>query len=182
MGAPHTPGFTVLDHHGVTPTIGPRVFIADTARVIGDVHIGEASSIWYGSVVRGDVHHIRIGARVNIQDLSVLHVTSGRHPTVVGDDVTVGHRAILHGCTIEARALVGMGATVMDQAVVGEESMVGAGALVTPGTVVPPRTLMIGSPARPTRLLSDAELIWLRESAQHYVALAATYLDAALAT
>ncbi len=182
MGVPHIPGLTVVDHHGVTPTIGPRVFIADTARVIGDVHVGEDSSIWYGSVVRGDVHHIRVGARVNIQDLSVLHVTSGRYPTIVGDDVTVGHRAILHGCTIGARALVGMGATVMDQAVVGEESMVGAGALVTPGTIVEPRTLVIGSPARPKRPLTDEELRWLRASAGHYVELAATYLDAARGT
>lgn len=162
------------------PAIGPRVFIADTARVIGDVTLGEGSSVWFGAVVRGDVQPIRVGARTNIQDLSVLHVTSGRWPTVLGDDVTVGHRVILHGCTVHDRALIGMGAIVMDGAVIGEEAIVGAGALVTPGTQVPPQTLVVGSPARPVRELRAEEVADLRQSAEHYVALAARYLAAGL--
>jgi carbonic anhydrase/acetyltransferase-like protein (isoleucine patch superfamily) len=165
----------IVPHHGVTPSLAPSVFVADTARVIGDVEIGEASSIWYGAVVRGDVFHIRIGARVNIQDMTMIHVTTDRFATVIEDDVTVGHKAMLHGCTIRRGALIGMGATIMDQAVIGEEAMVAAGAVVTPGTEVPPRTLMVGAPARPRRSLSEEELDDLRRSASHYAALAQTY-------
>ncbi|MEC9072800.1 MAG: gamma carbonic anhydrase family protein [Myxococcota bacterium] len=156
--------------------MGAEVFVADTARVIGDVCLGDHTSIWYGAVVRGDVHHVRIGDRVNIQDLSVVHVTAGRYPTIVHDDVTVGHRAVLHGCTIHQGALVGMGAVVMDQAVVGEWAMVGAGALVPPGAVIPPRTLAVGSPARVRRDLNQEELDWLTYSAEHYRKLAQTYM------
>ncbi len=159
-----------------TPTLGRDVFVADTARVIGDVHLGDEVNVWYGTVVRGDVHHIRVGARTNLQDNSVVHVTSGRHPTHIGAEVTVGHRAVIHGCTIEDRALIGMGAVVMDGAVVGQEAMVGAGALVTPGTVIPPRTLAVGSPARVKRPLTDDEVASLRRSAAHYVTLAARYV------
>jgi carbonic anhydrase/acetyltransferase-like protein (isoleucine patch superfamily) len=165
----------IVPHHGVTPSLAPSVFVADTARVIGDVEIGEASSIWYGAVVRGDVFHIRIGARVNIQDMTMIHVTTDRFATVIEDDVTVGHKAMLHGCTIRRGALIGMGATIMDQAVIGEEAMVAAGAVVTPGTEVPPRTLMVGAPARPRRSLSEEELDDLRRSASHYALLAQTY-------
>jgi carbonic anhydrase/acetyltransferase-like protein (isoleucine patch superfamily) len=166
----------IITHHGVRPRLAADVFVADTARVIGDVHIGAGSSVWFGSVVRGDVFHIRIGARVNIQDLSVVHVTTGRHATHIEDDVTVGHRAILHGCTVESRCLIGMGAVVMDGAVVGAESMVAAGALVTPGTVLPPRCLAVGSPAWVKRELSPAELAFLTESAGHYQAIARSYM------
>ena len=166
----------ILLYDGVAPTLGAGVFIADTARVIGDVYLGAGSSVWFGTVIRGDVHHIRVGARTNVQDQTMIHVTSKRWPTIVGDDVTIGHRAILHGCTVHDRVLIGMGAIVMDGAVVGEEAMVGAGALVTPGTVIPPRTLFVGSPARAARPLKDSELAWLPESARHYAALAGTYL------
>lgn len=168
----------LISHHGVTPRLGQGVFVADSARVVGDVHLGDESSIWYGAVIRGDVYHIRIGARVNVQDMSMIHVTTGTHATTVGDDVTIGHRATLHGCTIEPRALIGMGATVMDGAVVGEEAMVAAGALVPPGMNVPARTLAIGAPARNARPLTEAELTRLTESAAHYAALARTYLCA----
>ena len=106
--------------------------------VVGDVEIGPGSSVWFGAVVRGDVNHVRIGARTNVQDHSILHVTGGTHPTVVGDDVTLGHRVTLHGCTVKDRCLIGIGAVVLDGAVVGEDSMVGAGSLVPPGMVVPP--------------------------------------------
>ncbi|MEZ4265829.1 MAG: gamma carbonic anhydrase family protein [Myxococcota bacterium] len=153
------------------------MFVADTARIIGDVQIGAGSSVWFGTVVRGDVFHIRIGKRVNIQDLSVLHVTTGRHATLVADDVTIGHRAILHGCVVEARCLIGMSAVVMDGAVIGEESMIGAGALVTPGTIIPPRSLAIGSPARVKRALNAEELRFLSESATHYQSIAKSYRD-----
>ncbi|MCB9728179.1 MAG: gamma carbonic anhydrase family protein [Deltaproteobacteria bacterium] len=169
-------GARLVTHHGVTPRVAEDVFVADTARVIGDVHIGPGSSVWYGSVIRGDVFHIRIGARVNIQDLSVVHVTTDRHATLIGDDVTVGHRAILHGCSVGSRCLIGMSAVVMDGAVIGDEVMIGAGALVTPGTIVPPRTLAIGSPARVRRDLTEDELRFLSQSAGHYQRIAASYL------
>lgn len=170
----------ILPYDGILPTFGARTFVADTARVIGDVELGEGTSVWFGTVVRGDVHHIRIGKRVNLQDMTLVHVTTGRHPTIIEDDVTVGHRATLHGCTVRRQALVGMGATVMDEAVVGEQAMVGAGALVTPGTIVPPRTLVVGSPARPKRLLTAEELAFLAHSAGHYETIAATYLAAGI--
>ncbi len=166
----------IVTYGSATPTLGEDVFVADTARVIGDVVLGPRCSVWYGTVIRGDVHHIRIGARVNLQDMTMIHVTTDRFATEIGDDVTIGHKAMLHGCTIGRGALIGMGATVMDEAVIGEESIVAAGAIVTPGTVVPPRTLVVGSPARPRRPLRDEELEQLRLSASHYVHIASTYL------
>ena len=167
----------IVPHHGVTPTLASDVFIADTARVIGDVHMGPGSSLWYGAVLRGDVFHIRLGARVNIQDMAMVHVTHDRFPTLIEDDVTVGHKAMLHGCTVKRGALIGMGAMVMDEAVIGEEALVAAGAVVTPGTLVEPRWLMVGSPARPRRELRPEELLRLRRSAEHYAALAQGYRD-----
>jgi carbonic anhydrase/acetyltransferase-like protein (isoleucine patch superfamily) len=154
---------------GKTPRIDPTVFLATSCVVVGDVELGPGASIWYGAVVRGDVNSIRIGARTNIQDLAVIHVTGGTHPTVIGDDVTVGHQAVLHGCTVKDRCLIGIGAIVLDGAVVGEEAMVGAGALVPPGMVVPPRSLVMGAPARVRRSLDDADVAGLRASAAHYV-------------
>ncbi len=165
----------IQPYRGVFPTLGADVFVADTARVIGDVHLGAGTSVWYGTVVRGDVFHIRVGARVNLQDLTVVHVTTGRHATVIEDDVTVGHRAIIHGATVRRGALIGMGAIIMDGAEIGAEAMVGAGALVTPGTVIPPATLAIGSPAKAVRALSEAELTMMRSSAPHYFDIAAAY-------
>ena len=126
--------------------------------------------------MRGDVNAIRIGARTNLQDQTVVHVTSGTHPTVIGDDVTVGHRVVLHGCTIHDRCLVGIGAIVMDGAVVGPDAMVAAGALVPPGAVVPPGTLAVGSPARPKRELTAEERAFLPRSAANYAGYAARYL------
>jgi len=144
--------------------------------VLGDVTIGEDASLWFGAVVRGDVNFIRIGARTNVQDHSVLHVTSKTHPTVIGDDVTLGHRVTLHGCTVKDRCLIGIGAVVLDGAVVGEESMVGAGALVPPGMVVPPRVLALGSPAKVRRDLTAGEIAFFRTSAANYVRYAQQYL------
>lgn len=163
------------------PELHESVFVAPGAIVVGDVEIGEDSSIWYNTVVRGDVMSVRIGARVNVQDLSMVHVTSGRFPAVIEDDVTVGHRAIIHGCAVERGCLIGMGAIVMDGAVVGTESLVGAGALVTPGTQIPPRSLVLGSPAKVKRTLSDAEVADLYDSARHYVVNARNHV-ASLAT
>ena len=149
--------------------------MAPTAVVLGDVAIGLDSSIWFHAVVRGDVNSIRIGRRTNVQDLCRIHVSSRTHPTVVGDDVTLGHRVILHGCTVGDRVLVGMGAIVLDGAVIGEDSIVGAGALVTRGTVIPPGSLVLGTPARVKRRLTEEEKRSIVDSAAHYVALARAY-------
>jgi carbonic anhydrase/acetyltransferase-like protein (isoleucine patch superfamily) len=162
----------VRAHGGKAPRIDATAFVAEGATVVGDVEIGAGASIWFGCVVRGDVHSIRIGARSNLQDLSVVHVTGGTHPTVVGEDVTVGHRVVLHGCTIHDRSLIGIGSVVLDGAEVGPEAMVGAGAVVPPGMKVPPRTLVLGTPARVARPLREAEVAHLRESARRYVDLA----------
>ena len=161
---------------GIKPTIADSAFIEETAVVIGDVVVGEESSIWFNAVVRGDVNYIRIGNRTNIQDLSVVHVTHDTHPTILGDDVTVGHHVVLHGCTIKDRVLVGMGAILMDGVVIGEDSIVGAGALVTERTIAPPKSLLLGSPARVKRAVTDAELNWIRQSAQNYIGYARQYL------
>lgn len=168
----------IQTYQGTAPTFGVDVFVADTARVIGDVHLGDGSSVWYGTVVRGDVFHIRVGRRVNLQDMTVVHVTTGRHATLIEDDVTVGHRAVIHGATVRAGALIGMGAIVMDGAEIGPGAMVGAGALVTPGTAIPGGMLALGAPARPVRALSADETAMLAASAPHYVAIARTYLAA----
>ncbi|HXC51696.1 MAG TPA: gamma carbonic anhydrase family protein [Candidatus Limnocylindrales bacterium] len=152
-----------------TPRIDPTAWIAPSADVVGDVEIGPGSSVWYGTVVRGDVFPIRIGARTNIQDHSVLHVTHERYATVLHDDITIGHRVVLHGCTIESGALVGIGAIVLDQAVIGAGSLVGAGALVTPGTKVPPGMVVMGSPAKVIREVTDKERAWMEEAARNYV-------------
>jgi carbonic anhydrase/acetyltransferase-like protein (isoleucine patch superfamily) len=160
---------TIRAYGGRSPRIAPTAYLADGTTVVGDVEIGPQASIWFGTVVRGDVNWIRIGARSNVQDGAVVHVTGGTHPTVVGEDVTVGHRAVLHGCTIRDRCLVGIGSIVLDGAEVGPDAMVGAGALVPPGMKVPPRTLVLGAPARVARLLSDAEVEALGASARAYV-------------
>jgi carbonic anhydrase/acetyltransferase-like protein (isoleucine patch superfamily) len=158
-----------LDKH---PRLAPGAWVAPSADVIGDVEIGEDSSVWYGCVVRGDVFPIRIGARTNVQDHCVLHVTHDKYATVLHDDVTIGHRVVLHGCTIESGALVGIGAIVLDQAVIGVGALVGAGSLVTPGTKVPPGMVAMGSPAKIVREVTDKEREWMKESAQIYLRLA----------
>jgi carbonic anhydrase/acetyltransferase-like protein (isoleucine patch superfamily) len=145
--------------------------------VIGDVVMGEHSSAWFHTVIRGDVHYIRIGHRTNVQDLCMLHVSHNTHPLVIGDDVTIGHRVVLHGCTINDRVLVGMGAILMDGVVIGEDSVVGAGALVTEGTIVPPKSLVLGSPARVKRPVTERELLWIKTSADNYVRYSSQYLD-----
>ncbi len=162
---------------GVLPKIPQSCFIEETAVVIGDVVMGEECSVWFHTVIRGDVNYIRIGDRTNVQDLSMLHVTHDTHPLVIGSEVTIGHHVVLHGCTIHDRVLVGMGAIVMDGAVIGEDSVVGAGALVTEGTIVPPKSLILGAPAKVKRPVTDKELAWITESADNYVRYARTYLN-----
>jgi len=159
------------------PVIAPDVFLAENASVIGDVVIGAGSSIWYGTVVRGDVMPIRIGGATSIQDNSVIHVTGGFAGTTVGDRVTVGHNVILHACVIEDDCIIGMGSIILDGARVRRGSIVGAGALVTPGTDIPDGSLVVGSPARVKRTITDDERAWITSSAQHYVALAQRYRD-----
>ena len=148
----------VREYAGKTPRLGERVYLAETAAVIGDVVLGDDVSVWYNSVVRGDCHYIRVGDRSNIQDNCAIHVTQEKYPTVLEEEVTLGHGAIVHGATVRRGALIGIRATVLDGADVGESAFVGAGALVTPRTVVPPRTLWLGAPARRVRDLSKAEV------------------------
>ena len=167
----------------IHPEIDPSAFIAETAVIIGEVHIGPQSSIWYNVVARGDVNFIKIGSRTNIQDLSMLHVTHKKHaddpgaPLIIGDDVTVGHSVTLHGCTIENGAFIGMQAMVMDKAVIGQGALIGARALVTEGTVVPPHTLWVGAPAKFKRELTADEQAWLKKSPDNYVKYALQYIN-----
>jgi carbonic anhydrase/acetyltransferase-like protein (isoleucine patch superfamily) len=172
----------VHKYQGISPKLGHNTWVAPSADVIGDVTCGEECSIWFGCVVRGDVHYIKIGDRVNIQDLSMIHVThykkpdrSDGNPTIIGNDVTIGHRVMLHGCTIEDACLIGMSATILDGAVIGKESIVGAGALVTKGKIFPPRSLIMGSPAKAVRELGDDEVKELYASANRYVAFKSEY-------
>jgi len=157
---------------GRSPEIPSSAFIAPTATVVGDVVLGEESSVWYGTVIRGDVGAIRIGRRTNIQDGCILHLTRGGVPIQVGDEVTVGHRVILHGATVEDRCLVGMGSVLLDGCVIGEESLVGAGSVVLEGTRVPPRSFIAGVPARIKGPIPEEVHARLRESAEGYVRLA----------
>ena len=151
------------------PRIDSSAYIVESAAVIGDVVIGAESSIWFNAVIRGDVNYIRIGKRTNIQDGCVLHVAREKYPLTIGDDVTVGHNATLHACTIESRCLIGMGATVMDGSTIGENCIVGAGSLVTPSTTIQPGNLVIGAPAKVKRKLTENEIRSILDSASHYV-------------
>ena len=168
----------VHPYNGIWPRIHDSAWIAPGAQIIGDVEIGPESSVWFNCVVRGDVHHVRIGARTNIQDGSIIHVSTGTHPTLIGDDVLVGHMALLHGCTLESRAFVGLGAIVMDGAVVEGDAMLAAGSLLAPGKRLPGGELWTGRPARFTRTLSEAEIAFNRTGAPHYVEVARHYRDA----
>ena len=154
----------IREYGGRTPRIGERVYLAETAAVIGDVVLEDDVSVWYNTVVRGDCHSIRVGARSNIQDNCVIHVLQGKYPSVLEEEVTLGHAAIVHGAVIRRGALIGIRATVLDGAEVGESAFIGAGALIAPRTVVPARTLWLGSPARQVRALSEAEV----ENMKHY--------------
>ncbi len=160
-----------------SPSLGKAVYMAPSAVAVGSIEIGDHSSFWPNVSVRGDVNWIRIGRRTNIQDNSVLHVTYDTHPLDIGDDVTIGHGCILHGCTIKERCLIGMGSVVLDGAVVGPDPMVGAGSVVKQGDVIPPGTLDLGVPARYRRDLTEEEIAAILESAKEYSKFAAEYLD-----
>jgi len=166
----------IKPYKGVFPKVHPSVYLSDNVYVIGDVEIGEDSSVWFGSVIRGDVNYIRIGKRTNIQDNSVVHVTHDTHPTIVGDNVTVGHRVILHGCKLGNNILVGMGAVIMDGVEIEDFVLVGAGALVTPNKKIPSGVLVAGVPAKIVRDLKDEEIKLIEESAQNYVRYKNEYL------
>ncbi len=166
---------TVLPYRGVTPVFGRDVFLASNATVVGKVVLGDESNVWFGAVLRGDVGSITVGRRTNIQDLTMVHMTGGISDTRIGDDVTIGHSAVLHGCEIGHRCLVGMGAILLDNVVVGDECVIGAGALLKQRMVVPPRSLVLGSPARIVRPVNETELRMGVEAAQRYLELARDY-------
>ncbi len=163
------PGEMILPYRGKRPRIHPSVFVAEGAQIIGDVEIGPESSVWFNTVIRGDVHYIRIGGRTNVQDNCCLHVTHETYPLVVGSGVTVGHGAILHSATIKDNCLIGMGAKVLDNATVGPFSLVAAGALVLEGFEVPEGVLVAGVPAKIKRKLTEAERRQIVQSAENYI-------------
>jgi carbonic anhydrase/acetyltransferase-like protein (isoleucine patch superfamily) len=165
----------ICNYAGRAPKIAPSVFVAASADVIGDVELGENSSVWFQTVLRGDIEPIRVGAHTNIQDGSIVHTMLGS-PVTLGDWVTVGHRAVLHGCTIESHCLIGMGAVLLNNSRVGEGSIVAAGALVLEGTVIPPRSLYVGVPARFQRQLTDADRLFIDAHATHYLQYKENYL------
>lgn len=165
----------IREFNGIRPKIHESAFVTDDSVIVGDVEIGEDSSVWFGSVLRGDVNYIRIGARTNIQDQTIIHVSSRGLPTIVEEEVTVGHRVTLHACHIARGCLIGIGAILMDGVRVGAQSLVGAGSLLTPGIQIPPRSLVIGSPARVKRELTGEELASLDQSWRNYVELASKY-------
>jgi carbonic anhydrase/acetyltransferase-like protein (isoleucine patch superfamily) len=174
---------SVRSHAGLQPKIAASVYIDPDATVIGDVELGEGSSVWPMTVIRGDIHRIRIGARTSVQDGSILHVThAGPYnpdgfPLLIGDDVTIGHKAMLHGCTIANRVLVGMAAVIMDGAIVNDEIIIAAGTLVPPGKVLESGFLYMGNPVRQARPLSEREMKFFRYTSKRYVDLAAKYLE-----
>ena len=161
---------------GVHPQIHETAFIADSAQIIGDVHVGAQASVWFGTVVRGDMFYIRIGDRANVQDNCVIHTRTGEKPTILEEEVTVGHSVTLHGCYVERKSLIGIGSIVLDDVRVGHECLVAAGSLISPGTIIPPRSLVMGMPARVKRPLTDEEVASLDRFWQNYVEYSAVYL------
>ncbi|MCS7083934.1 MAG: gamma carbonic anhydrase family protein [Aquificaceae bacterium] len=167
----------LMAFNGKFPKIAKGVYISPGCYIIGDVEIGKDSSVWFGTVIRGDVNYIKIGERVNIQDNCVIHVTHKTHPTILYDDITVGHRVILHGCTIKSQVLIGMGAIIMDGAIVSENSIVGAGALITQNKSFPPGVLIAGFPAKVIRDLTQSEIEAIKTSVENYVSYKNLYLS-----
>ncbi|HET9529681.1 MAG TPA: gamma carbonic anhydrase family protein [Blastocatellia bacterium] len=166
----------IRSYKGIKPKIAATAFIEASAQIIGDVEIGEHSSVWFNCVIRGDVHKIRIGHSTNVQDGTIIHVTSGRFPTSIGNYVTVGHGVVLHGCTVKDRSLVGIGSIILDDVTIGEESLIAAGSLLTPGMVVPPRSLVMGSPAKVRREVTEEEIARIDMHWRHYIEYKASYL------
>ena len=165
----------IKSFQNLTPKIHESAFVADDAIIIGAVEIGAESSVWFGSILRGDVNHIRIGARTNVQDGSIIHVSRKTHPTIIEDELTLGHRVTLHGCHIETGCLIGIGAIILDGVRVGRNSLIAAGSLITPNTQIPPRSLVMGSPAKVKRELGDDEARDLEKFWQNYVSLSRIY-------
>ncbi len=163
-------------YRGQLPRIHPSAFIDASAQVVGDVEIGEESSVWMCVVIRGDVNRIRVGRRSNVQDGTIVHVMKDTHPTLIGDDVTIGHGAVVHGCTVEDRCLIGMGAILLNGVTVGSGSIIAAGTLLPEGTQVPPRSLVMGSPGKVRRPVSDADLDEIQMYADRYVAYRLDYM------
>jgi len=166
----------LLPYKGKRPKLHETVYVEASARIIGDVIIGAYASVWFNAVVRGDVNYIRIGERTNVQDNSVLHVTKDVYPLIIGSDVTIGHNAVLHGCIVKDRCLIGMGSIILDDAEIGEDTIVGAGALVTEGTKVPPGSLILGAPARVVRKLSGEEVEGILTAAKNYLEYTQNYI------
>jgi len=160
----------------IKPKLGRDVYISESAAVIGDVILGNEVNIWFGAVLRGDMHYIKVGSRSNIQDNAVVHVTTAVSPTTIGSNVTVGHGAIIHGCTIEDNCMIGMGSVVMDDAVVGAGSLIGAGALVPPNMKIQPKSLVVGMPGKVVREVTDEEYQMIIDRPQEYIDLAEQYL------
>jgi gamma-carbonic anhydrase len=163
------PQTMIRPFRGVHPQIHPTAYVDPSAQVIGDVHLGEEASIWCNCTVRGDIHYIRIGDRSNLQDNCVMHVQNGTHPTILEEEVTVGHSVTLHGCYVERGSLIGIGSILLDDVRVGANSLVAAASVVTPGTIIPPRSLVMGFPARVKRPLTDEEVAGLALFWQNYV-------------
>jgi carbonic anhydrase/acetyltransferase-like protein (isoleucine patch superfamily) len=168
----------ILPYKNIYPKIEEDVYIAPNAWIIGDVVIGKRSSIWFNTVVRGDEHYIRIGSETNVQDSAVLHGTPGEFPLEIGNRVTIGHGAIVHGCIVEDECMIGMGAIVMDGAKIGKGSLIAAGSLVTQGLIVPPGSLVMGSPGKIIKTLNEAEQKRMLRSVTNYLTLISDYLDA----
>jgi carbonic anhydrase/acetyltransferase-like protein (isoleucine patch superfamily) len=165
----HEAKIMIRSFGGVQPQIPESAYVDMSAQVIGDVHLGEQASVWCNAVLRGDMYYIRIGDRSNIQDNCVVHTRTGSHPTILEEEVTVGHSVTLHGCYVERGALIGIGSIVLDDARVGTKSLVAAGSLISPGTIIPPRSLVMGVPARVKRELTDEEVLGLDEFWKNYV-------------
>lgn len=167
----------IRSFRGVHPQIHDTAYVDQSAQIIGDVHLGEQSSVWCNTVLRGDMYYIRIGNRTNVQDNSVIHTRTGEYPTILEDEVTVGHSVTLHGCYVERGSLIGIGSIVLDDVRVGAQSLVAAGSLISPGTIIPPRSLVMGLPAKVKRALSDEEVISLNLFWQNYVRFSQFYRE-----
>ena len=167
----------ILSFNGISPFLDPSVYIADGVYIIGDVQIGKNSSVWFNSVIRGDVNIIRIGENTNIQDLSMLHISTGRSPLIIGNNVTVGHRSIIHGCEISDNVLIGMGSVILDDAKISSNSIIAAGSVVKERTVIPPGVLAAGVPAKIMRDITEVEIRNIKKSAEGYVKNALSYIS-----
>ena len=161
-----------------SPIIPESCYVSESVDIIGDVEFGEEVNIWFGTVIRGDMNFVKIGARTNIQDNSTVHVTTDIAPTIIGSGVTIGHNAIIHGCTIEDNCLIGMGSIIMDEAIIGEGSLIVAGAVVPPNMIIPPQSLVVGLPAKIVREVNESETEEILDRAQHYIDFANEYKNA----